>query len=135
MGIRSDSAHMHFLRVLLVEDDRDTRDATAAWLLHLGHEVHIAADGRTALEVAEAIRPDVVLLDLGLAGMDGWEVARQLRKDPSATRPYIVAVTGRGDREDYSRSRQVGIDLHMTKPADPEELGEVLHRFHSLLAS
>jgi CheY-like chemotaxis protein len=135
MGIRSDHAHMHFLRVLLVEDDRNTRDTTAAWLSHLGHEVHMAADGRAALEVAEAIRPDVVLLDLGLAAMDGWEVARQLRKDPSATRPYIVAVTGRGEREDYCRSRQAGIDLHMTKPADPEELGEVLDRFHNLLAS
>jgi len=122
-------------RVLLVEDDQNTRETTAAWLSHLGHEVHMAADGSTAHEVAEALRPDIVLLDIGLAGMDGWEVARQLRKDPGATRPYIVAVTGRAQRADYSRSRQVGIDLHMTKPADPQELGEVLDRFHSLLAS
>jgi CheY-like chemotaxis protein len=135
MEIHSDTAHMSFLRVLLVEDDQNTRDATAAWLSHLGHEVHMAADGRAALEVAEAIRPHVVLLDIGLAGMDGWEVARQLRKDPSATGPYIIAVTGYGQREDYCRSRQVGIDLHMTKPADLQELVEVLDRLHSLLVS
>ena len=106
MGIRSDPAHMYFLRVLLVEDDRNTRDTTAVWLSHLGHEVHMAADGRTALEVAEAIRPDVVLLDLGLAAMDGWEVARQLGKDPSATKPYIVAVTGPDRSVQVSHARR-----------------------------
>ena len=133
MEIHSDTAHMSFLRVLLVEDDQNTRDATAAWLSHLGHEVHMAADGRAALEVAEAIRPHVVLLDIGLAGMDGWEVARQLRKDPSATGPYIIAVTGYGQEDDRRRSAEAGIDLHLVKPVDPLELQEILRKFQTTL--
>ena len=121
------------LLVLVVEDDADTA-ATLAQLLRLeGHRVRTAPDGPTALDEAAADQPDVVLLDIGLPGLDGWEVARRLRLRATPKHPLTVALTGYGREEDRHSSREAGIDLHLVKPADPEYLAQLLRDFRALL--
>jgi DNA-binding response OmpR family regulator len=114
------------LRVLVVDDDRDTREATRLLLTLCGHEVVTARDGAAAVQAADSFRPDVVLLDLALGpGPDGYEVARQVRRRAGA-QPVILCVSGYGRDEDRRRSREAGCDHHLVKPADPEELGRLL---------
>jgi DNA-binding response OmpR family regulator len=116
------------MRILVVEDDVTLAELTAALLAMWGHTVRTALDGPAALEAARAEPPDVVLLDLALPGMDGYQVARRLRGQPTERRPVIVAVSGFGEREDRVRSYESGIDLHLTKPVDPEEVRALLER-------
>ena len=114
-------------RILLVEDNPDAREALRAVLELEGHRVAAAVDGMAALELATTFRPDVVFIDLGLPGVDGYEVARRLR----STGPKglcLVALTGYGQPEDRARALDAGFDVHLTKPVD---LGEV-HRMLSL---
>ncbi|HYT94797.1 MAG TPA: response regulator [Gemmataceae bacterium] len=120
------------LRVLVVEDDADTA-RTWVWLLEaMGHQVEVARDGPAALQAAEANRPDAVLLDLGLPGLSGYEVAQQLRQQQTgAARPLIIAVTGLGEYTQRLRSYEVGIDLHLVKPVNPEELKGFLNRYQN----
>ena len=117
------------LRVLVVEDDADTAGSLALLLRQDRHDVRLAADGPAALAAAQAARPDVVLLDLGLPGMDGWQVAEHLRERLARTPPFLIAVTGRGRKADRRRSGEAGIDLHLVKPADPDLLRRLLARF------
>jgi CheY-like chemotaxis protein len=124
------------LRVLVVEDDADLAASLAGWLGRLGHEVRVAPDGPAALQVAEATRPDVMLLDIGLPGMDGYEVAERVQHDlapamPKA--PLVIAVTGRVGDEERRRSGEAGIDLHLTKPVDAALLSRVLRRFQNIV--
>ena len=123
------------LRILMVEDNADTAEMTALALRLHGHEVRIALDGPTVLRMAQVQRPDVVLLDIGLPQMDGWEVARRLRKQtgPGEKPPLLIAITGYGGRENERRSKDAGIDLHFVKPVDMEELQGILSRFHASL--
>ena len=114
------------LRVLVVEDDPQAAASTALFLRLSGFEVRTAADGPTALEAATASRPDVVLLDLGLPGLDGCQVARALRAGLSGSRPLLVALTGHGREEDRRRSAEAGVDHHLVKPVEPEALRELL---------
>jgi DNA-binding response OmpR family regulator len=118
------------LHVLIVEDEADIA-RTWVWLLSsMGHRAEVAPDGPAALRAAEAEPPDAVLLDLGLPGMSGYDVARQLRqRSGGSARPLIIAVTGFGQDEDRLRSYEVGIDLHLVKPVQPEELKGFLDRF------
>jgi DNA-binding response OmpR family regulator len=120
------------LRILVVEDDVTLAELTAALLGMSGHEVRTALDGPAALEASRAEPPDVVLLDIGLPGMDGYQVARRLRREPTDRRPVIVAVSGFGQREDRLHSYESGIDLHLTKPVDAEELLALLERLQVL---
>ena len=114
-------------RTVLVVDDEPDSAVTLAMLLQLrGHRADVAHDGPEALSKAETLRPDVVLLDLGLPGMDGYEVCRRLREQPGGTSLFIVALTGWGQEEDRRRTREAGFDLHLVKPVDPEELLRVL---------
>jgi two-component system, chemotaxis family, CheB/CheR fusion protein len=114
------------LRILVVEDDADTA-RTAALLLELyGYKVRLAADGMAALEAARSWQPDVVLLNIGLPGMDGYEVAQRLAVE---NKPFIIAVTGYGRDVDRWRSEQAGIHLHLVKPVDPELLLSILRKF------
>ena len=83
-----------------------------------GHETRMAHDGRAAIEAAERFRPDVILLDIGLPGMSGYEVCRHLRRTEWAGGITIVALTGWGQEEDRNRSREAGFDTHMVKPVD-----------------
>jgi DNA-binding response OmpR family regulator len=121
------------LRVLVVEDEPDLARTTAAVLRMDGHRVRTAPDGPAALDAARAEPPDVVLLDLRLPGaMNGYDVAKRLRQQPATRRPVIVAISGLGEREDRFRSYEIGIDLHLTKPVEPDELRSLLARLQGL---
>ncbi len=106
------------LRVLLVDDNVDGAESLARLLRLDGHDVRLAHDGPSALAVAAELRPDVVVLDLGLPRMDGFEVARCLRDRPDTRGAMLVAVTGYGRDEDRIRSREAGLDHHLVKPVD-----------------
>src|SRR5262245_43077276 len=91
-----------------------------------GQEVRTAHDGAAALALAAEFEPDVVLLDIGLPGMDGYEVARRLRRQATAKVPYLVALTGWGQEENRKRSKEAGFDEHLVKPAELSALYKVL---------
>jgi signal transduction histidine kinase len=113
-------------RVLVVEDNADAAESTMLLLRELGHEVAVITDGAEAVEGARAFRPDVVLLDIGLPGMDGFELAGALRSMPETRRARIIAVSGYGQEKDRVRSAQAGFDLHLVKPVDPARLAEAI---------
>jgi len=115
-------------RILVVEDNADARAMLRNLLESAGHEVHEAANGREGLEQALALRPDVALIDLGLPGIDGYEVARQLRAADERRNILLVAVTGYGSPDDRERSLMAGFDVHLVKPVDPDLLAGVLAR-------
>jgi CheY-like chemotaxis protein len=121
------------MRVLVVEDDKDTATSLSMLLRLCGYEVRVAADGPSALRAVQANPPDVVLLDIGLPKMSGWQVARQIHEQCVWKRPLIIAITGYGMDRDRLRSQQAGIDLHFVKPVDPEQLKRVLDRFQSIV--
>jgi CheY-like chemotaxis protein len=122
------------LRVLVVEDDADTASSLAILLTLDGYEARVTGDGRTALRLARAWPPDVVLLDLVLpGGLDGYELARRLTDLPAPKRPLLIAVTGLGQDADRRRSAEAGIDLHLLKPVDPAWLQRLLRRFQAVL--
>jgi CheY-like chemotaxis protein len=122
------------LSVLVVEDEPDGADSLAELLGLCGYQVAVARTGSAALRAAEADLPDVVLLDIGLPDIDGWEVARRLRDAAAGGRhPVVVAVTGYASEADRERSADAGIDLHWVKPADPAALLATLARFAGLL--
>ena len=121
------------LRVLIVEDSSDTALSCQLLLQLHGLEVQTVPNGLQALEVVPTFRPDVVLLDIGLPGLDGWEVARQVRTSPTAKPPFLIALTGSGQPEDRRRSQEAGIDLHVLKPADPVWLARLLERFQHVV--
>ncbi len=114
-------------RVLVVDDDPAVADSMSVLLQIEGHEVEVAATGETALQLARSFRPQLVLLDIGLQGMDGYEVARQLLAQlDTGIKPWLVAVTGYGHEEARSRSEQAGFDRHLVKPVNPGVLRELL---------
>jgi len=122
------------LRILVVEDGSDCANSTAILLSLDGHYVEIARNGEIALEMATARMFDAILLDIGLPLINGWEVARQLNEHPWKQRPFLIAVSGFGRDEDRQRSAEVGIDLHLTKPVEPEALETVLRRLQDFIA-
>src|SRR5687767_2613871 len=113
-------------RVLIVDDNRDAARTLELLLRSLGHDTRVAYDGAEALGVAPSYQPNVVLLDIGMPGMDGYEVARRLRTMRELDGTRIVAITGWGQDADRQRSREAGFDLHLVKPVDPNELVRVL---------
>jgi DNA-binding response OmpR family regulator len=123
------------LRVLIVEDYPDAADSLRLILDLYGFEAQVARDGLAALQAARSFRPDVVLLDLGLPGMDGWEVARRLPAVATEKMPFLIAVTGFGREDDRRRSAQAGIDLHLVKPVDAEVLVGILKEVHRVSAA
>lgn len=113
------------LCVLAVDDDADNRESVAVLLEMDGHEVAVAASGAEAVEQALRKAPDVVLLDIGMPGEDGYAVARRLR-EVLPRRPLIVALTGFGQVGDHDRSHDEGFDFHLVKPAEAAEIRAVL---------
>ena len=110
-------------RILVVDDNADAANSLARLLSRLhGQEVRVAHDGPEALEIAEAFRPEVVILDIGLPGMDGHEVARRLRERPESDGTLLVALTGWGQEQDRLRSQESGFHLHLVKPVEPEAI-------------
>ena len=114
------------MRVLLVDDNVDAAESLAMLLRLWGHEVAVAHDGPAALRAAEGQRPQVALLDIGLPGMDGYELARRLRSQPGLGRVVLVALTGWGQEEDRRRSQEAGFDHHLTKPVELGALQKLL---------
>jgi signal transduction histidine kinase len=115
-------------KVLVIDDNVDLAESLATLLRLEGHTVQTVHEGQAALATARTSRPEVVLLDLGLPGVDGYEVARQLRKQPELEGVVLVALTGYGQEEDRRRCREAGFDHHLIKPADPEELKRLLRQ-------
>jgi CheY-like chemotaxis protein len=114
-------------RILVVDDNVDAASSLARLLTRFhGQEVRVAHDGSEALAAAEAFGPEVILLDIGLPGMDGYEVARQLREMPQLGGTLIVALTGWGQESDRRRSEEARIDHHLVKPVDLDTLGRLL---------
>jgi PAS domain S-box-containing protein len=117
------------LRVLVVEDNLDSAESMALLMRMSSHDVRVAHSGPAGVESALAFRPNVVLLDIGLPGMDGYDVARKLRQQPDFEGMKIVAMTGYGRESDLERSQQAGFDHHLVKPVNPLKLLELLATF------
>ncbi|MCS0598727.1 MASE4 domain-containing protein [Massilia agri] len=126
---RRREAGPHPRRVLVVDDNRDAANSMAALLQAAGHQVREAHDGQEGLRLAFEFEPEVVLLDLGMPGMSGFEVARELRGRTTQPAPRIIAVTGWGQESDRRLTREAGFDFHLTKPVNHTEL-EMLLSLH-----
>jgi CheY-like chemotaxis protein len=112
--------------VLVVEDHEDAREAVRCLLQVRGHRVEVAADGPTAVATALGSKPEVVLVDISIPGMDGYEVARQLRASGPGKSMKLVAVTGYDQPAHRQRALESGFDAHLVKPIDPDELYRLL---------
>src|SRR5262245_1204993 len=121
------------LRVLVVDDNADGRRTLGMLVRLWGHEANEAPDGPSALDAAESFRPDVVLLDIGLPGLSGYDVARRVRQRALGVR--LVAVTGHGGADDVQEARDAGFDHHLLKPCDPEEVKWLLRSYADALGS
>jgi two-component system CheB/CheR fusion protein len=106
-------------RILIVEDNHDTADSLQMLLEALGHEVRVAYNGPEGVVRAEQWQPEVILSDIGLPGLDGYGVARALRRNPATARVRLIAVTGYGSETDRRQAFEAGFDFHLTKPVDP----------------
>ena len=119
-------APRHGRRVLIADDNQDAADSLGMILGLAGHDVRVAHGGRQALQLAAEFHPDVVLLDIGMPDLNGYETARALRATPSGSDYELIALTGWGHPDDKLRAAEAGFDRHLTKPVDPAELEELL---------
>jgi len=115
-------------RILVVDDNRDAANALAVLLRLIGHEVQVAHDGPSALDNARANPPEIILLDIGMPRMNGFEVGRRLRQDLGLTTVLLVALTGYGQDQDRKRSHEAGFDMHLVKPIELSHLYGVLQQ-------
>jgi CheY-like chemotaxis protein/two-component sensor histidine kinase len=113
-------------RILIVDDNQDSADSLAMLLTIMGNEVGTAYDGEQAVEAAEAIRPDVVLLDIGMPKLNGYDACRRIREQPWGQGMFLIALTGWGQEEDRRRTEAAGFNRHMVKPVDPDVLLKLL---------
>jgi len=125
-GVEKTKAAGHPRRVLVVDDNLDTADSIGMLLERSGHEVTVAYSAEKALEVAAEFQPEVVLLDIGLPEMDGYEVARRLRRDSRLKGLKLIALTGYGQDSDLQRAKEAGFDHHLVKPAGLDKIEELL---------
>jgi DNA-binding response OmpR family regulator len=110
------------MRILIADDNLDAAESLALVLDQANHLTQVAHDGVSALALAETFRPQIALLDIGLPGMTGHELARQLRARPWGASMRLIAVTGWGQESDRLKSTEAGFDEHLTKPVDPDQL-------------
>jgi CheY-like chemotaxis protein len=122
------SANVYGRRILVVDDNVDAAESTAAFLRLEGHEVKVTGDGTRALASLKVFDPHVVVLDIGLPGLDGYEVARRLRANGDTSHALLIALTGYGQKEDKQRAAEAGFDYHFVKPADPREIQVAIER-------
>jgi two-component system CheB/CheR fusion protein len=113
-------------RIVIADDNQDAARSLAQVLEHEGNEIRLAHDGMEALEVAESYRPDIVILDIGMPKLNGYEVARRIREKPWSKRVLLVALTGWGQDEDQRRASEAGFDRHLIKPIDPGVVHEIV---------
>jgi CheY-like chemotaxis protein len=113
-------------RVLLVDDNADSSEPLSLLLQAKGHHTRIAAEGEQALETADEFLPDCVVLDLGLPGIDGYEVARRLRERPYGAKLTLVALTGWAGKDVRVKAAEAGFDYHLVKPVNLEELERIV---------
>jgi len=113
-------------RILVVDDNEDSAESLTILLSLAGHKTHTAYDGLEALEAAETFKPHIILLDIGLPKLNGYEVAHKIREQPWGQAMVLVALTGWGQEEDRRRSREAGFNHHLTKPVDPLELTSLI---------
>jgi CheY-like chemotaxis protein len=113
-------------RILVVDDNKDSADSLAMVLKMSGHDAHTAHDGLEAVEAAATFKPDVMLLDIGLPKLNGYEVARRIREQPWGKAIMLIALTGWGQNEDRRKSREAGFDAHLVKPVDHAALSKLL---------
>ncbi len=113
-------------RILIVDDNRDAADSTGTLLVLWGHQVRVAYDGPSAVAIARDYRPDVCLLDLGMPGMSGYQLAEHLRREPELRQARLVAMTGFDSEADRQQSRAAGFDAHLIKPVEITALQELL---------
>ncbi len=125
-GLAAPSVSPSGHRLLVVDDNQDAADSLAVLLTLQGHEVRVAHSGPAALEMTKTYTPDVVFLDIGMPGMDGYEVARRLRQQPGLERVVLAALTGWGQQEDRRRTADAGFDYHLVKPPEPKAVEGVL---------
>ena len=117
---------VHRFKILVVDDNHDSALSMSMMLSIMGHETRTAHDGETAVATAETFLPDVVLLDIGLPKLNGYEVAQRIREKSWGASMYLIAVTGWGQEEDRQRSSEVGLNVHMVKPVEPAALEKLL---------
>src|SRR5215208_6089279 len=113
-------------RILVVDDNHDSALSLAMMLSIMGHETRTAHDGESAVDCAESFLPEVVLLDIGLPKLNGYEVAQRIREQSWGAAMFLIAVTGWGREEDRQRSSEVGLNVHMVKPVEPAVLEKLL---------
>jgi CheY-like chemotaxis protein len=116
----------HGRHIVIIEDNRDVRDALSVLLASWGHRVEEAETGVRGLEIVLASRPEIVLVDLGLPGLDGYAVAEAVRAAPGGDGVLLVAITGYGEPQVRRRTQEVGFDAHLTKPVDLEALERII---------
>jgi CheY-like chemotaxis protein len=119
--VATDGTALGRRRILIVEDNEDARQMLQLLLVLAGHDVHAAGDGPSGIEMATLKRPDIAVIDLGLPGMDGYEVARRLRGGPHPDL-RLIALSGYGQAEDRRKTLEAGFDMHLVKPVDPARL-------------
>jgi CheY-like chemotaxis protein len=117
--------------ILIVDDNIDLARGMARLLQMLGFQVEVAHDGRAGLEQARETRPDVLLLDIGLPGIDGYQLATQIRQDEHLKRAILVAISGYDSDDDKLRSMQAGFDHYLVKPVDCHDLVKLLNQSRS----
>jgi CheY-like chemotaxis protein len=117
------------MRILIVDDERDLAEMLARRLTLEGHEAHVCSDGWTAIEMATLVRPDAILTDLAMPGMDGWQLASRLRESLHPDTPLIIAVSAYQSGDHFALSRAAGIDFHLAKPQYFEQLQQILDRY------
>jgi CheY-like chemotaxis protein/anti-sigma regulatory factor (Ser/Thr protein kinase) len=122
------SSEVYGRRVLVVDDNVDAAESTAAFLRLEGHEVKAVHDGLQALASLKVFDPHVVVLDIGLPGLDGYAVARQLRSRGDTSHVLLIALTGYGQKEDRTKAADAGFDYHFVKPADPRDIQTAIER-------
>ena len=121
--------------ILVIEDNDDARETLCILLQMSGHRVEMASEGVTGLEKALALQPEIVLVDVGLPRLDGYEIARRIRASRGLRQPFLVAITGYGASEDRQRALDAGFDVHVVKPVDPVALATIVAAADSPLAS
>jgi CheY-like chemotaxis protein len=132
-AVRTEAEPERVLHVLVVDDNRPAADSLCVLLRMWGYDCRVAYNGTTGLEVARAYRPDCLLLDISMPGLDGYTLASRVRREPGLEKAKLVAISAFSDDAHVQRVKEVGFDHHFVKPADPIELGRLLDMMNEVM--